>query len=78
VVTVADTGRGIDPEHLEVIFERFFRADRDAPGGTGIGLTIARRIARLHGGDVMAASGGIGHGSTFTVAIPLADRPAAE
>jgi signal transduction histidine kinase len=76
LVTVADTGRGIDPGHLEVIFERFFRADRDAPGGTGIGLTIARRIARLHGGEVTAASEGLGHGSTFTVEIPLSHRPA--
>jgi len=56
-----------------VIFERFFRADRDAPGGTGIGLTIARRIARLHGGEVTAASRGLGQGSTFRVAIPLAE-----
>ncbi|HEX9978228.1 MAG TPA: HAMP domain-containing sensor histidine kinase [Acidimicrobiia bacterium] len=71
-VSVTDTGRGIAPEHLEAIFERFFRADRDAPGGTGIGLTIARRIARLHQGDVTATSPGLGHGSTFTVEIPLA------
>jgi signal transduction histidine kinase len=75
VVTIADTGRGIDPEHLEVIFERFFRTDRDAPGGTGIGLTIARRITRLHEGDVTA---GPGRGATFTVEIPLAHRPAAD
>jgi histidine kinase len=73
-VTIADTGRGIDPEHLEVIFERFFRADRDAPGGTGIGLTIARRIARLHGGEVTAASAGPGSGATFTVQLPLSHR----
>jgi signal transduction histidine kinase len=74
VVTVADTGTGIGPEHLEVIFERFFRVDRDAPGGTGIGLTIARRIARLHGGDVTAASPGTGRGATFTVEIPRSRR----
>ena len=43
-------------------------------GGTGIGLTIARRIARLHGGDVTAASEGVGRGATFTVEIPLAAR----
>jgi signal transduction histidine kinase len=78
VVTIADTGRGIDPEHLEVIFERFFRTDRDAPGGTGIGLTIARRIARLHEGDVTATSDGPGRGATFTVEIPLTHRPAAD
>jgi len=77
VVTVSDNGRGIEPENLEAIFERFFRADRDAPGGTGIGLTIARRIARLHGGEVSAASAGLGWGATFTVEIPLAARSAA-
>jgi signal transduction histidine kinase len=71
-VTVTDTGKGISAEHLEVIFERFFRADPDAPGGTGIGLTIARRIARLHDGEVTAASAGPGRGATFTVEVPLA------
>ena len=51
--------------------ERFYRIDREAPGGTGIGLTIARRIVRLHGGDVAAESAGEGRGSLFTVSMPL-------
>ncbi|MBT8192197.1 MAG: HAMP domain-containing histidine kinase, partial [Acidimicrobiia bacterium] len=65
-VTVSDTGKGIDPSQLEAVFDRFFRGERSAPGGTGIGLTIARRIARLHGGDVTAHSDGPGTGSSFT------------
>lgn len=72
-VAVEDTGQGIPAGQLELIFERFYRIDREAPGGTGIGLTIARRIARLHGGDVTAASPGPDGGATFTVSIPLAD-----
>ena len=55
-----------------MLFRSFFRADPDAPGGTGIGLTIARRIARLHDGEVTAASAGPGLGATFTVEVPLA------
>jgi signal transduction histidine kinase len=48
-------------------------ADRSAPGGAGISLTIARSIARRHGGDVEASSPGRGEGSTFTVVIPTLD-----
>jgi histidine kinase len=71
-VRISDDGRGIEPERLDLIFERFYRADRDHPGGTGIGLTIARRFARLHGGDVTASSAGLGAGAVFEVRIPLA------
>lgn len=71
-VTVSDTGKGIDPSQLEAVFDRFFRGERSAPGGTGIGLTIARRIARLHGGDVTAHSDGPGTGSSFTISLPVA------
>ena len=70
-VTVSDTGRGLDPTQLAAVFERFYRADRAAPGGTGIGLTIARGIARRHGGDVEASSPGPGRGAVFTVVLPL-------
>jgi len=70
VVTVSDTGVGIDPEHLDTIFERFYRGGTSRRGGTGIGLTIARRLARLHGGDVVALSQGPGSGSTFEISLP--------
>ena len=72
-VTVTDTGEGIAPEHLGHVFDRFFRIDGSSPasGGTGIGLTIARGITRAHGGDIDAASPGIGGGAAFTVTLPL-------
>jgi len=71
-VTVSDTGEGIAPEHLDRIFDRFYRVDQAAPrsGGAGIGLTIARGIARAHGGDIAAASDGAGTGAVFTVTLP--------
>lgn len=73
-VDVADTGRGIPPEELERIFERFYRAGGGAAEGKGrgIGLTIARGIARAHKGDLRASSSGLGQGATFRVIIPLA------
>ena len=55
---------------LQAIFERFFRADRSLPGGTEIGLTIARNIVRQHGGDIAVTSAGLGEGTAFTVRIP--------
>ena len=56
-------------------FERLEHPGRPAPaGGSGIGLTIARGIARAHGGDVTASSPGPGHGATFTLRIPTAPR----
>lgn len=73
-VVVADTGEGIASEHLDRVFDRFFRVDGSAAasGGAGIGLTIARGITRAHGGEVVAASGGSGRGATFTVSLPPA------
>ena len=71
LIEVTDTGTGIAPGELERIFERFYRGDRTLPGGMGVGLSIARSIARLHGGDVVVESEGPGEGSTFTVEIPL-------
>lgn len=70
-VEVTDNGRGLEEAQLSLVFERFYRADRSASAGTGIGLTIARGLARLHGGDVTVASDGPGSGSTFAVAVPL-------
>jgi histidine kinase len=73
-VAVTDTGVGLAPADIERVFERFYRAPGQRPrrsSGSGIGLTIARNIARAHGGDVTAASPGPGHGATFTLTIPL-------
>jgi CheY-like chemotaxis protein/two-component sensor histidine kinase len=73
VVRVADTGRGIDPQFLPYVFDRFRQADSSSTrshGGLGIGLTIVRHIVELHGGTVEAASAGAGHGATFTVRLP--------
>ena len=74
-VTVADTGRGLSPQQREMVFERFYRADRSVPGGTGIGLTIARDIVRRHGGDIQVSSPGPGAGTSFVVAIPTDPKP---
>lgn len=68
-VSVTDTGRGLSADQIDTVFERFYRADRSATGGTGVGLTIARNIVRLHAGDVEASSPGRGAGATFTVTL---------
>lgn len=73
-VQVSDTGEGIAPADLERVFERFYRVPGRRPEGhdtgSGIGLTIARGIARAHGGDLTAASPGQGRGATFTLTLP--------
>ena len=79
-IDVIDSGPGIPREKLEEIFEEFSRLDTGITPGTGLGLTIARRISRLLGGDISATSEP-GHGATFTLWLPLeaaGDRRAAE
>jgi PAS domain S-box-containing protein len=74
VFRVRDEGSGIDPQTLPHVFDLFLQADQslDRPqGGLGIGLTIVKRIVELHGGRVEAHSEGLGHGSEFTVHLPL-------
>ncbi|HEU5337232.1 MAG TPA: ATP-binding protein, partial [Terriglobales bacterium] len=66
-ITVADTGRGIAPEHLPHIFRPFYTTKGN---GTGLGLSLARRIVEEHGGRVEVSSR-LGHGTTFTVFLPL-------
>ena len=72
-VWVSDTGVGLAEQDLGRIFERFYRAPGQPrrSAGSGIGLTIARDIARGHGGDVTASSAGPGRGARFTVSLPL-------
>lgn len=69
-LTVSDTGQGIGSEDLEHIFDRFFRADKISPNGSGIGLTMVKTFAELHGGSVAAASER-GKGTAFTVTLPV-------
>ncbi|HEX5476154.1 MAG TPA: ATP-binding protein [Vicinamibacterales bacterium] len=73
-VTVSDTGRGIAPEFLPFVFERFRQADASFSreyGGLGLGLAIVRQLTELHGGTVTVSSGGLGQGATFTLRLPL-------
>jgi two-component system, NtrC family, sensor kinase len=71
VVRVADTGRGISHTHMKRLFEPFFTTK--APGeGTGLGLSLARKIVLAHGGSIDVASE-LGVGSTFTVRLPVVE-----
>ena len=74
-VHVRDTGVGIAPEVIPHIFERFRQGETGPTreyGGLGLGLAIVRHLVEAHGGSVLAESAGVGQGSTFTVALPLA------
>jgi len=71
--SIQDSGEGIAPHQLPHIFERLYRGDnarRSGDAGSGLGLSIARRIAESHGSSLTAASEGLGHGSTFTLTFP--------
>ena len=74
---MSDTGIGLSPDDLELVFDRFYRVHGPArpAGGSGIGLTIARGLARAHHGDIEATSPGRGAGSVFTLTLPLAVAP---
>jgi PAS domain S-box-containing protein len=80
-ISVKDRGQGIDPAFLPLAFDLFAQQDQTLArslGGLGVGLTLARRIAQLHGGDVEAFSDGPGHGAEFILWLPLLDEePAA-
>ena len=68
-VVVHDTGIGIAPEHLDRVFDRFWRAAPSRSSGSGLGLAIARALARRHGGDVTVSSQ-LGVGSEFVISLP--------
>ncbi|MEM7028445.1 MAG: ATP-binding protein [Chloroflexota bacterium] len=72
-IAVIDTGEGIEPETLPLVFDRFYRADRSRSrdtGGTGLGLAIAKAIVETHDGTLTAFSKGINQGCTFTITLP--------
>jgi PAS domain S-box-containing protein len=73
-IVVSDQGKGIDPEYLPRIFDRFSQQDATTTrshGGLGLGLAIVKQLTELHGGSIQARSAGKGMGATFTVKIPL-------
>jgi signal transduction histidine kinase len=70
-ITVADTGRGIEPEHLPHIFQSFYTTKGN---GTGLGLSIARRTIEDHHGRIEVSSE-LGRGTTFSVVLPLQQVP---
>jgi signal transduction histidine kinase len=72
-ITIQDSGPGIPPEALRLVFERFYRADRARSrleGGSGLGLAIARQLAEAHGGT-LTASNHPGGGAVFTLTLPV-------
>jgi two-component system OmpR family sensor kinase len=75
-IAVTDAGPGLDEEHLEHVFERFYRADPSrarASGGVGLGLSIVAAVAEAHGGTASASSRP-GAGTTFSIALPLSPQ----
>ncbi|MBV9949733.1 MAG: HAMP domain-containing histidine kinase, partial [Myxococcales bacterium] len=76
VVTVQDNGIGIEPSVLPHVFDLFVQAPTSlarSQGGLGIGLRLVKALVELHGGNVTASSAGLGHGSAFTVSIPVVE-----
>jgi signal transduction histidine kinase len=74
ILQVQDNGSGIGSDLLPVVFDLFTQGSRTldrAQGGLGLGLALVRKLVELHGGTVTATSPGQGHGSTFTVKLPL-------
>ena len=79
LITVSDTGRGISAENLKHIFARFYQVDRVRPDGSGIGLSLAKAFAEMHGGNITVESE-LDKGTTFIIQLPIThvDRTASE
>lgn len=78
-ISVIDTGIGLEKDQLERIFEEFYQVEDHMTrqhGGLGIGLSIARALVAAHGGRLWAESEGLDKGATFTISLPLGERPA--
>ena len=77
-ICIADTGRNIEPELAEHIFEPFSRGDkaRSTRGGSGLGLSIARKIVEMHGGKIWLTFSASGTGSCYCVGLLSADENA--
>lgn len=78
VLTVSDTGQGIDPDFLPHVFDRFRQADGSSTrrhGGLGLGLALVKQLTELHGGTVAAHSAGKDRGATFVIRLPLLLAP---
>jgi signal transduction histidine kinase len=76
VVTVSDSGRGIAPDFLPYVFDRFRRQDASTTAdshGLGLGLSIVKHLVELHGGKIQAFSDGVGKGATFVLRLPQLD-----
>lgn len=81
VLSVRDTGEGVDPTFLPFVFDRFRQADGSTTrmhGGLGLGLAIVRHLVELHGGTVSADSAGAGKGAIFIVRLPIQAPPRSE
>ncbi len=76
IFEVTDTGIGISPEHLSLIFNRFYRTDKSrtrASGGSGIGLTIAQALVKAHDGRIWVKSAGEGEGTSIYFSLPISE-----
>jgi signal transduction histidine kinase len=76
-ISVKDTGVGIPKEHLPHVFDRFYRVDEARArldGGSGIGLTIVKRLVEAHKGEIWVESSGRGEGACFSFTLPVYDH----
>jgi CheY-like chemotaxis protein len=72
-ISIIDAGLGIAAERLPLVFDMFARTERETRGansGLGIGLALSRKLAEMHGGELIASSRGVGEGSVFTLSVP--------